>query len=114
MEHFDGAWTVSYVSALYSLDRHSYLCIIAIAGLMYDISFKVCDTGSRITSHRLSSITMSKTVSLWCLQMTASAVRAALRSVVNPVSVQVRGLYLDGASVLDVGAADALSAPVGA
>ena len=94
MEHFDGAWTVSYVSALYSLDRLSYLCVIAIAGLMYDISLKVYDTRSRITSHWQISIAMTKTVSLWSLQMTASAVRAALRSVVNPVYVQVRGLYL--------------------
>jgi hypothetical protein len=50
------------------------------------------------------------------MSKTASAVRAALRSVVNPVSVQVRGLHQDEASVLDVdvGAADALGAPVGA
>jgi hypothetical protein len=99
MEHFDGVWTISYVPALYSLDRLSYLCIIPIAGLMYDISLKVYDTRSRITLHRLTSITMSKTVSLWSLQMTASAVRAALRNVVNPLFVQVRGLYQDGASV---------------
>jgi hypothetical protein len=44
--------------------------------------------------------------------MTAS-VLAALRGVLDPVSVQVRDLYQDGASVLDIGAADALGAPVG-
>jgi hypothetical protein len=91
----------------------SYLCVITIAGLMDDIALKVYDAFAyHVTqanfNHRV------KTVSLWSLQMTASAVLAALRSVVDPVSVQVRDLYQDGASVLDVRAADALGAPVGA
>jgi hypothetical protein len=44
--------------------------------------------------------------------MTASAVLAALRSVVDPVSVQVRDLYQDAAVVLDVEAADVLGDPI--
>jgi distribution and morphology protein 31 len=82
---------------------------------MDDIALKVYDAFAyHVTqanfNHRV------KTVSLWSLQMTASAVLAALRSVVDPISVQVRDLYQDAASVpvLDVGAADALIAPVGA
>ena|SRR6266566_8151408 len=91
----------------------SYLCVITIAGLMDDIALKVYDAFAyHVTqvnfNHRV------KTVSLWSLQMTASAVLAALRSVVDPVSVQVRDLYQDAVSVLDVEAADALVAPVGA
>ena len=90
-----------------------YLCVITIAGLMDDIALKVYDAFAyHVTqanfNHRV------KTVSLWSLQMTASAVLAALRSVVDPVSVQVRDLYQDAVSVLDVEAADALVAPVGA
>lgn len=90
-----------------------YLCVITIAGLMDDIALKVYDAFAyHVTqanfNHRV------KTVSLWSLQLTASAVLAALRSVVDPISVQVRDLYQDAASVLDVGATDALGAPVGA
>jgi len=91
----------------------SYLCVITIACLMDEIALKVYDAFAyHVTqanfNHRV------KTVSLWSLQMTASAVLAALRSVVDPVSVQVRDLYQDAASALVVGAADALVAPVGA
>jgi len=91
----------------------SYLSVITIAGLMDGIALKVYDAFAyHVTqanfNHRV------KTVSLWSLQMTASAVLAALRSVVDPISVQVRDLYQDAASVLDVEAADALVAPVGA
>lgn len=93
----------------------SYLFVITIAGLMDDIALKVYDAFAyHVTqanfNHRV------KTVSLWSLQMTASAVLAALRSVVDPISVQVRDLYQDAASVsvLDIGVADALGAPVGA
>ncbi|KAH9994030.1 mitochondrial distribution and morphology proteins-domain-containing protein [Russula vinacea] len=94
MEHFDGAWTMWET------------------GLMDDIALKVYDAFAyHVTqanfNHRV------KTVSLWSLQMTASAVLAALRNVVDPVSVQVRDLYQDAAVVLDVGSADALGAPVG-
>lgn len=90
-----------------------YLCVITIAGLMDDIALKVYDAFAyHVTqanfNHRV------KTVSLWSLQLTASAVLAALRSVVDPISVQVRDLYQGAASGLDVGAADALGAPVGA
>jgi len=85
--------------------------MFAIAGLMDDIALKVYDAFAyHVTqvnfNHRV------KTVSLWSLQMTASAVLAALRNVVDPVSVQVRDLYQDSAAVLDVGAAGDLGAPV--
>ena len=91
----------------------SYLCVITIAGLMDDIALKVYDAFAyHVTqanfNHRV------KTVSLWSLQMTASAVLSALRSVVDPISVQVRDLYQDGVSILDVEATDALVAPAGA
>jgi hypothetical protein len=52
---------------------------------MYDIVFAY-----PITLHKLTSITMFKTVSLWSLQMTVNALLATPRSVVDPVSVQVR------------------------
>lgn len=42
-----------------------------------------------------------KTVSLWSLQMTASAVLSALRNVVNPVSLHFKEAYLNGQSALD-------------
>jgi len=34
-----------------------------------------------------------KAVSMWSLQMTASAVLSALRNLVDPVSMQIRDLY---------------------
>lgn len=37
-----------------------------------------------------------KTVGVWSLQMTASAVLSALRNVVDPVSVSVKELYSNG------------------
>jgi mitochondrial distribution and morphology protein 31 len=88
-----------------------YKYLIVIAGLMDDIALKVYDAFAyHVTqtnfNHRV------KTVSLWSLQMTASAVLTALRTVVDPVSVQVRDLYQDAAVVLDVGHADALGAPI--
>jgi mitochondrial distribution and morphology protein 31 len=78
---------------------------------MDDIALKVYDAFAyHVTqanfNHRV------KTVSLWSLQMTASAVLAALRTVVDPVSVQVRELYRDAAVVLSAGIADAVTAPV--
>jgi hypothetical protein len=88
-----------------------YEYLIAVAGLMDDIALKVYDAFAyHVTqanfNHRV------KTVSLWSLQMTASAVLQALRSVLDPVSVQVRDLYQDAAAVLDVRVADALGAPI--
>ena len=91
----------------------SYLRVITIAGLMDDIALKVYDAFAyHVTQANFNH--RGKTVSLWSLQMTASAVLAALRSLVDPVSVHVRDLYQDAVSVLDVEAADALVAPVGA
>ncbi|KAI0310658.1 mitochondrial distribution and morphology proteins-domain-containing protein [Amylostereum chailletii] len=80
LSHFDGSWTMWET------------------GLMDDISYKVYDAlAYHVTqanfNHRV------KTVSLWSLQMTASAVIAALRNVVDPVAVQVRELYRDSVGI---------------
>jgi mitochondrial distribution and morphology protein 31 len=79
---------------------------------MDDIALKVYDAFAyHVTqanfNHRV------KMVSLWSLQMTASAVLATLRTIVDPVSVQVRDLYKDAAVALGVGIAEAISTPVG-
>ncbi|KAI0063488.1 hypothetical protein BV25DRAFT_1990495 [Artomyces pyxidatus] len=84
MSHFDGSWTMWET------------------GLMDDISLKVYEAFAyHVTqanfNHRI------KTVSLWSLQMTASAVLAALRNVVDPVAVQVRDLYQDVIAAGDLG-----------
>jgi mitochondrial distribution and morphology protein 31 len=42
-----------------------------------------------------------KTVSLWSLQMTASAVLGALRNAVDPVSLHFKEAYLSGRSLYD-------------
>lgn len=50
-------------------------------------------------AHHVTQVNMNKrlkTVSLWSLQMTASAVLSALRSVVDPISVHFRDMYLNG------------------
>lgn len=60
---------------------------LVLAGLMDDIALKVYDT----FAYHVSQVNFNhrvKTVGLWSLQMTASAVLAALRNVVDPVSVQ--------------------------
>ncbi|KAF8265252.1 mitochondrial distribution and morphology protein family 31/32 [Lactarius quietus] len=69
LEHFDGSWTMWET------------------GLMDDIALKVYDTFAyHVTqanfNHRV------KTVSLWTLQMTASAVLAALRNLESPMFLQ--------------------------
>ncbi|TFY82791.1 hypothetical protein EWM64_g1220 [Hericium alpestre] len=76
LHEFDGAWTMWET------------------GLMDDISLKVYDAlAYHVTqanfNHRI------KTVSLWSLQMTASAVLSALRNMVDPVAVQLRDMYQD-------------------
>ena len=62
---------------------------------MDDISTKVYDAlAYHVTqanfNHRV------KTVGLWSLQMTASAMLSALRQVVDPAAVQLRELYSTG------------------
>ncbi|KAI0266718.1 mitochondrial distribution and morphology proteins-domain-containing protein [Gloeopeniophorella convolvens] len=94
LEHFDGSWTMWET------------------GLMDDISLKVYDAFAYHVSqanfnHRV------KTVSLWSLQMTASAVLAALRNVVDPVSVQVRDLYQDAVYIPPAEIGEVVSAPIG-
>ncbi|KAJ8696035.1 Mitochondrial distribution and morphology protein 31, mitochondrial precursor [Pleurotus ostreatus] len=43
-----------------------------------------------------------KTVGLWSLQMTASAVLSALRNVVDPVSVHFKEMYFSGQGLYDL------------
>jgi hypothetical protein len=79
-------WESEFPMQLYTflgIDSHFFV----LAGLMDDTALKVYDTFAyHVTqanfNHRV------KTVSLWTLQMTASAVLAALRNVVDPASVQ--------------------------
>jgi distribution and morphology protein 31 len=50
-------------------------------------------------AHHVTQANMNrriKTVGVWSLQMTASAVLSALRNVVDPVSVSVKELYSNG------------------
>lgn len=43
-----------------------------------------------------------KTVGLWSLQMTASAVLSALRNVVDPMSVHFKEMYFSGQGLYDL------------
>ncbi|KAG1777774.1 mitochondrial distribution and morphology protein-domain-containing protein [Suillus placidus] len=72
LSDYDGAWTVT--------------------GLMDEISQKIYDA----LAYHVSQVNLNrrvKAVSMWSLQMTASAVLSALRNLVDPVSMQVRDLY---------------------
>jgi len=44
-----------------------------------------------------------KSVSLWSLQMTASALLSALRNMVDPVSAHFRETYLNGTDLYEAG-----------
>lgn len=61
-------------------------------GLMDEISQKIYDA----LAYHVSQVNLNrrvKAVSMWSLQMTASAVLSALRNLVDPVSMQVRDSY---------------------
>lgn len=86
-----------------------------IAGLMDEISFKVrfsflsAKSGLKIIfyftktyealAYHVSQAAMNRqrmrTVSLWSLQMTASAALSALRNMVDPVSAHLKEVYLN-------------------
>ncbi|KIK69246.1 hypothetical protein GYMLUDRAFT_237068 [Collybiopsis luxurians FD-317 M1] len=75
LNDFDGAWTMWET------------------GLLDEISFKIYDA----LAHHVSQANINrriKTVSVWSLQMTASAVLSALRNLMDPVSIRVREAYL--------------------
>ncbi|KAG1869786.1 mitochondrial distribution and morphology protein-domain-containing protein [Suillus tomentosus] len=74
LSDYDGAWTMWET------------------GLMDEISQKIYDA----LAYHVSQVNLNrrvKAVSMWSLQMTASAVLSALRNLVDPVSMQVRDLY---------------------
>ncbi|KAJ8597459.1 mitochondrial distribution and morphology protein family 31/32 [Rhizopogon salebrosus TDB-379] len=74
LSDFDGAWTMWET------------------GLMDEISQKIYDA----LAYHVSQVNLNrrvKAVSMWSLQMTASAVLSALRNLVDPVTMQVRDLY---------------------
>ncbi|OAX31821.1 hypothetical protein K503DRAFT_777261 [Rhizopogon vinicolor AM-OR11-026] len=61
-------------------------------GLMGEISQKMYNA----LAYHISQVNFNrrvKAVSMWSLQMTASAVLSALRNLVDPVSMQIRDLY---------------------
>ncbi|KAG1752875.1 mitochondrial distribution and morphology protein-domain-containing protein [Suillus lakei] len=74
LSDYDGAWTMWET------------------GLMDEISQKIYDA----LAYHVSQVNLNrrvKAVSMWSLQMTASAVLSALRNLVDPMSMQVRDLY---------------------
>ncbi|ESK93861.1 mitochondrion biogenesis protein [Moniliophthora roreri MCA 2997] len=75
LNDFEGAWTMWET------------------GLMDEISLKIYDA----LAYHVAQANMNrriKTVSVWSLQMTASAVLSALRSLVDPVSLRLKESYL--------------------
>ncbi|KAJ4483898.1 mitochondrial distribution and morphology protein 31 [Lentinula aciculospora] len=75
LSDFDGAWTMWET------------------GLLDEISFKIYDAlAFHVTQANINR--RIKTVSVWSLQMTASAVLFALRNLVDPVSIRIREAYL--------------------
>ncbi|EDR11933.1 uncharacterized protein LACBIDRAFT_247098 [Laccaria bicolor S238N-H82] len=74
LSDFDGAWTVT--------------------GLMDEISFKTYEALAYHVSQSAMNRQRMRTVSLWSLQMTASAALSALRNVVDPFSAHLKEVYL--------------------
>ncbi|KAG5638321.1 hypothetical protein H0H81_000739 [Sphagnurus paluster] len=78
LDDFDGAWTMWETGMMDAISLKSY------EALAYHVS------QSAMNRQRI------KTVSLWSLQMTASAVISALRNAVNPISAHLREAYRNG------------------
>ncbi|KAJ3995096.1 mitochondrial distribution and morphology proteins-domain-containing protein [Lentinula boryana] len=75
LNDFDGAWTMWET------------------GLLDEISFKIYDAlAFHVTQANFNR--RVKTVSVWSLHMTASAVLSAFRNLVDPVSIRIREAYL--------------------
>ncbi|KAG5648459.1 hypothetical protein DXG03_003070 [Asterophora parasitica] len=84
LNDFDGAWTMWETGMMDAISLKSY------EALAYHVS------QSTMNRQRI------KTVSLWSLQMTASAVISALRNAVNPISQHLKDAYTSGLSGYDV------------
>ncbi|KAG9220474.1 hypothetical protein CCMSSC00406_0003930 [Pleurotus cornucopiae] len=83
LSDFEGAWTMWET------------------GLMDEISLKIYEA----LAYHVAQANMNKrikTVGLWSLQMTASAVLSALRNVVDPMSVHFKEMYFSGQGLYDL------------
>ncbi|TFK70578.1 hypothetical protein BDN72DRAFT_795132 [Pluteus cervinus] len=78
VNEFDGSWTMWE------------------SGLMDDISLKVYDALAYHVTHSNMARQRIRTVSLWSLQMTASAVLSALKSAMDPMAAQLKEAYSYG------------------
>ncbi|KAF8070457.1 mitochondrial distribution and morphology protein-domain-containing protein [Lyophyllum atratum] len=83
LDNFDGAWTMWETGMMDAISLKTY------EALAYHVS------QSALNRQRI------KTVSLWSLQMTASAILSALRNAVNPISHHLKDAYNKSASVYD-------------
>ncbi|KAF5386105.1 hypothetical protein D9615_002259 [Tricholomella constricta] len=84
LNDFDGAWTMWETGMMDAISLKSY------EALAYHVS------QSTMNRQRI------RTVSLWSLQMTASAVISALRNAVNPISQHLKDAYKSGLSGYDI------------
>ncbi|CAA7261846.1 unnamed protein product [Cyclocybe aegerita] len=78
LSEFDGAWTMWET------------------GLMDEISLKTYDAMAYHVSQSTMNRQRMKTVSLWSLQRTASAVMSALKQLTDPMSVHLKEVYVNG------------------
>ncbi|OBZ70871.1 Mitochondrial distribution and morphology protein 31, partial [Grifola frondosa] len=108
LNEFDGAWTVRVTMlalVCWSTDLH---CLVQMweTGLMDAIAVKVCLYVSAyvvcIHAERSYHVTQAnfnrriKAVSAWSLQMTASAILSALRTLVDPMAAHLKEIYERG------------------
>jgi len=75
LNDFDGSWTMWE------------------SGLMDEISLKIYDALAYHVTHTNMNRQRMKTVGLWSLQMTASAVLSALKNALDPVSAHLKDTY---------------------
>jgi len=74
---------------------------------MDEISLKVYEALAYHVSQSAINRQRMKTVSLWSLQMTASAVMSALRTAVDPMGKQLREVYLTSRATMRARAEEA-------
>ncbi|PPQ98713.1 hypothetical protein CVT24_003421 [Panaeolus cyanescens] len=89
LEEFDGSWTMWET------------------GLMDEISLKVYEALAYHVSQSAMNRQRMKTVSLWSLHMTASAVMSALRTAIDPMGKQLREVYLTSRAAMRARAEEA-------
>lgn len=70
-------------------------------GNLVDIKVKIYDALAYHVTQATMNRQRMKAVSLWSLQMTASAILAALRNAVDPVSLHFKEAYLNGRGLYD-------------